>query len=102
MEMHSDVIELLEMQSLDPSDYENHWDMYKDADSDGEINAIMEDYFCGNRDKLVAWVCSGYLEYLDMACSADSELDSKRLLVNAHELYLQYVAQNAVAYYFHN
>ncbi len=102
MNLHDDILELLETQSLNANDYESHWDMYMDANDDTQIDMLMDEHLYKTRDELVAWVCDGYLEYLDHACAEDKEDDEMILLQDAHMLYLQYVAYNAVVYAYFN
>tara|TARA_R110000796_G_scaffold41479_6_gene102654 strand:- start:476 stop:796 length:321 start_codon:yes stop_codon:yes gene_type:complete len=94
--LHDAVLELIETQSLHPYDYDSAWEMYMDANEDGEIDALLDARAIETRDGLVKWVCDGNLEYLDMACEEDAEDDEMILLKDAHLLYLQYVAFNAV------
>ena len=100
--LHNDVLVLIETLSLNRNDYENSWDMYMDANEDREIDMLMDEHIYHTRDELVEWVCTGYLDYLDMACAEDAEDDELILLKDAHMLYLQYVAYNAVVYAFFN
>ena len=105
--LHDAVLELIETQSLNPNDYESQWSMYDDANDDTQIDMLMDEHLYKTRDELVKWVCNGYLEYLDSACDEAwggnrSEGSELRLLQDAHMMYLQYVAYNAVAAVFHN
>ena len=94
--LHDAVVELLETQSLSRHDYDSEWEMYMDANEDTHIDMLMDEHLYKTRDELVKWVCDGNLEYLDMACEEDAEDDEMILLQDAHMLYLQYVAFNAV------
>ena len=102
MNLHDDILELLETQSLNANDYESHWDMYMDANDDTQIDMLMDDHLYKTRDELVKWVCDGNLEYLDTAC-ADSQADHPlTLLRDANGMYLHEVAFNAVVYAYFN
>ena len=100
--LHDEVLELIETQSISRHDYDSAWEMYMEANSFGEIDILIDARAIKNRDELVKWVCDGNLEYLDTAC-ADSQADHPlTLLRDANGMYLHEVAFNAVVYAYFN
>lgn len=100
--LHDAVLELIEMQSIHPDDYDSAYDMYDDVNEDGEIDALLDARAIETRDGLVKWVCDGNLEYLDISCDEDAEYSPGKstnemiLLKDAHLLYLQYGVYEAI------